>query len=167
MSHLCQHHVALTLSTVQDCLWKLPYMSLMLYATPEWFGNIYAQFKQFHGTNICIFIDWKFELNTIVFDLSPIRIVWKFSSIVLFRISDNITDNISFPWWPLSIANNEANLREISSKDFGIRELEYLTIAIIYTFHLPAYQGVFTCIMSFNFGKWREHTSGTIKNTIT
>ena len=83
--------------------------------------------------------------------------------------------------WPRNIANNEANLREISSKDFGIIELKCLTIA-------PA------CQVNDRFGREglllyapfmhrhtkdclpashpstvanEEHTSGTIKNTAT
>ena len=32
----------------------------------------------------------------------------------------SITDNIFLPSWPHNIANNEANLREVSSKDFAI-----------------------------------------------
>ena len=33
-------------------------------------------------------------------------------------------NDISLSPWPRNIANNEANLREISSKDFGIIELK-------------------------------------------
>ena len=35
-----------------------------------------------------------------------------------------ITDNNSLPRWPHNIANKEANLREISRKDFRITELK-------------------------------------------
>ena len=64
----------------------------------------------------------------------------------------SITDDISLPRWPHNIVNNDANLRKISSKYFGIIELKYLTIAplsqvndrkgriaIIYTFHVSSY----------------------------
>ena len=40
-----------------------------------------------------------------------------------------ITANISLPSRPHNNANNEDNLREISSKDFGIIELKNLTTA--------------------------------------
>ena len=39
-------------------------------------------------------------------------------------------------------------------------------IAIICTFLVPGYQGVFTCIISVNCDKWRQHTPGTINSTI-
>ena len=51
-------------------------------------------------SNICIFIDWEFyfshmDLNTSSFNLSSIRIIRKFSSVVVFRMF--ITDTISLP----------------------------------------------------------------------
>ena len=97
------------------------------YATPESFGYIYVLPKQFHRTNICLFIDWKFYLYLIIVatNLSSIHIIRKFSAIVMFRMS--IANNIFLPHWPHNIANNEANLREISSKDFWIMEFKYLS----------------------------------------
>ena len=120
------------------------------------------------------------NLILIVFNLSPIQITRKFSSILVFRMS--ISDNVSLPHWPYSIANNESNLLEISIfGNFGIK-LKYLATApaslVNYRFgkkglllnkqlSCTSIPRVLTCIMSFNCGKWKEHISGTTKNHIT
>ena len=74
------------------------------------------------------FISPTWSLLPTVFNLSPIRITRKFYSIVVFRMF--ITDKISLPCWPYNFANNEAYLREISSKDFLNIELKYFTTAL-------------------------------------
>ena len=71
---------------------------------------------------------------------------------------------VCLPRWPRYIAKNEANLCEIKKRFWGYKTwiFDYSSFipvewTLTYTFSVSVYQGVFSGIMSFNCGTWKQN----------